>query len=52
VILDETSPPPPADIDTSDLEALPPNSGSLEDCKVEKTPREIPDIGHLQLVDD
>lgn len=52
VILDETSPPPPADIDTSDLEALPPNSGSLEDCKVEKTPREIPDIGHLRLVDD
>ncbi|MGB5465328.1 MAG: hypothetical protein WBM84_04520 [Sedimenticolaceae bacterium] len=52
VILDETSPPPPADIDTGDLEALPPNSGSLEDCKVEKPLREIPDIGHLRLVDD
>ena len=52
VILDETSPPPPADIDTSGLEALPPNSGSLEDCKVEKPRREIPDIGHLRLVDD
>ncbi len=52
VILDETSPPPPADIDTGDLEALPPNSGSLEDCQVEKPHREIPDIGHLRLVDD
>lgn len=52
VILDETAPPPPADIDTSGLEALPPNSGSLEDCRVEKPAREIPDIGHMRLVDD
>ncbi len=52
VILDETSPPPPADIDTNGLEALPPNSGSLEDCQVEKPHREIPDIGHMRLVDD
>ncbi len=52
VILDETAPPPPAEIDTSGLEALPPNSGSLEDCRVEKPTREIPDIGHMRLVDD
>lgn len=50
--IDHTPAPPPADISTDGLEALPPNSGSLEDCKVEKPPRPIPDISHLQLVDD
>lgn len=50
--LDHTPPTPPADIDTSALEALPPNSGSLEDCKVEKPRRPIPDISHLHIVDD
>jgi hypothetical protein len=50
--IDLTPPPPPAEIDTSGLEALPPNSGTLEDCKVEKPHRPIPDIGHLKLIDD
>jgi hypothetical protein len=50
--LDHTPPPPPADIDTSGLEALPANSGSLEDCRVDKAPRPLPDIGHMKLVDD
>ncbi len=52
VTIDDHPPPAPADIDTSGLEALPPNSGTLEDCVVEKPPREIPDISHLKLVDD
>lgn len=50
--IDLTPPPPPAEIDTSGLEALPPNSGTLEDCKVEKPHRPIPDISHLKLTDD
>jgi len=51
-ILDHSKPPAPAQIDTGSLEALPPNSGSLEDCQVEKPHRAIPDISHLRLVDD
>lgn len=51
-IIDPTPPPPPAQIDTGSLEALPPNSGSLEDCRIEKPAREIPDISHMHLVDD
>lgn len=51
-IIDHSVPPAPADIDTAGLEALPPNSGSLEDCKVEKSARAIPDISHMKLVDD
>jgi hypothetical protein len=51
-IIDHTPPPEPADISTDGLEALAPNSGTLEDCKVEKPPREIPDISHMKLVDD
>ena len=43
---------PVVQIDTGDLSALPPNTGSLEDCVVEKTPRRIPDITHLKVVDD
>jgi len=50
--LDHTPPPPPAEIDTSGFEALPANSGSLEDCRVDKPPRPIPDIDHIKLVDD
>ena len=50
--IDHTPAPPPAEISTDGLEALPPNSGSLEDCKVEKAPRPIPDISHLKLVDE
>ena len=51
-ILDHSSPPPAAQIDTSSLQALPPNTGSLEDCRNEKPHRQIPDISHLRLVDD
>lgn len=51
-IMDSTPPPPPAQIDTSSLSAQPPNSGSLEDCRVEKAPYPIPDISHLSIVDD
>lgn len=50
--IDLTSPPPPAAIDTSALSVQPANTGSLEDCKVEKPPRPIPDISHLKIVDD
>ncbi len=50
--IDDTPQPPPANIDTGALEALPANSGTLEDCQVEKTPRPIPDISHLRLTDD
>jgi len=50
--IDGTPPPPDADIDTSGLEALPPNTGTLEDCRIEKPHRPIPDISHLELLDD
>ncbi len=50
--IDHRPPPAPAQISTEGLEALPPNTGSLEDCKVEKPARPIPDIDHLQLLDD
>lgn len=51
-IIDNSQPPPPVEIDISSLSAAPPNSGSLEDCKVEKPPHPIPDISHLDIVDD
>ncbi len=50
--IDHTPAPPPAEIDTSTLSAQPPNSGSLEDCRVDKDPQPIPDISHLKIVDD
>ena len=50
--IDHAPRPPAAVIDTGSLEALPPNTGSLEDCQVDKPARPIPDISHLQLVDD
>ena len=50
--IDLTEPPPPANIDTSALEALPPNTGSLEDCQVQKPHQPIPDISHLGLHKD
>lgn len=50
--IDRAESPPPANIDTSSLEALPPNTGSLEDCHVEKPHRPIPDISHLNLRED
>lgn len=51
-IIDPSPPAAIADIDISDLVALPPNSGSLADCTIEKPPQPIPDISHLKLVDD
>lgn len=51
-IIDASPEPPAAEIDTSGLEALPPNTGSLEDCRIDKPPRQIPDISHISLVDD
>jgi len=51
-IIDHSKPAAPADINTGALEALPPNTGSLEDCRNDKPPQKIPDISHLQLVDD
>lgn len=50
--IDHTPPPPTAQIDTSELSAAPANTGSLEDCKVDKAPYPIPDISHLQIVDE
>lgn len=49
--IDPAPAPPTADIDTSGLTALPANTGSLEDCEVEKEPYPIPDISHLKIVD-
>lgn len=50
-LLDQTPPPPDAQIDTGELSAAPPNSGSLEDCAVEETPVAIPDISRLKVTD-
>lgn len=50
-ILDETPPPPQADIDTSQFQLEPPNSGTLEDCHTPKEPAPLPDISELKLSD-
>lgn len=50
--VDDTPQPPELQVDTSELSATPANSGSLEDCVVEKPPVSIPDISRLQLEDD
>lgn len=50
--IDPSPTPPAVEIDTGGLEALPPNTGSLEDCRADKPPRPIPDISHMKLVDD
>lgn len=49
--LDETTPPPAAEIDTSELQLSPANTGTLEDCQQPKTPVPLPDISRLKLVD-
>jgi len=46
------TPPPPADIDTGDLQAAPAASGSLEEFVVQKEPAPLPDISGLELVKD
>lgn len=51
-IIDTTPPPPATDIHIGDLEALPPNTGSLQDCHVDKPAQPIPDISHLKIIDE
>ena len=51
-VIDNTPPPPPVNIDTSALAALPPNTGSLQDCHVDKPAQPIPNIDHLKMLDD
>jgi hypothetical protein len=43
-IMDESEPPPPAEIDTSGLSLDPADSGSLEEFKRQPNPSEVPDI--------
>lgn len=50
-VLDETPEPPAADIDTSELQLSPANTGTLEDCQVPKEPAPLPDISQLKLVE-
>ena len=49
VTLDERTPPPAAEIDTSALQMSEANSGTLADCAQEKPPQAIPDISHLKI---
>jgi hypothetical protein len=42
---------PSFDIDVSHLSMTAPNTGTLEDCRVDEPARPIPDIGHLELAD-
>lgn len=50
--LDDTPPPPPADIPTEHLSAEPPNTGDLSAYAEDKPPRPIPDISQLKLEDE
>jgi len=50
-VLDETPEPPAADIDTSQFQLTPANSGTLEDCQTPKEPAPLPDISRLKLVE-
>ena len=47
-ILDETPPPPPLEIDTSELSAT---TASLEDCQQQQEAVEIPDISELSATE-
>ncbi|HHH38871.1 MAG TPA: hypothetical protein ENK50_04775 [Sedimenticola sp.] len=49
--LDDATPPPPADIDTTGLTLFPPASGSLEECAPTVVPLPLPDISDLKLDD-
>lgn len=51
-VIDESAPPPEAQIDTGSLSALPPQSGDLSDCVPDIEPLEIPDISHIKIVDE
>ncbi len=50
-ILDESPTVAPVEIDISALTLTPPNTGTLEDCKKDIAPHQIPDISHLNLDD-
>ena len=50
--LDETPPAPPANISTDGLILNPANTGSLEDCHIEKEAMVIPDISQIKLTDE
>ena len=49
--IDESEPPPPANIDTEGLTLNPARTGSLEDCQEPVESLEIPDISALKIVD-
>ena len=50
-VLDESSSPEPAVIDTGELTLTPANTGSLEDCQIQKKPAPLPDISQLKIVE-
>lgn len=50
--VDQSPPPPPADIATDNLQLSAANAGSLEDCAETKPVQPLPDINHLGLDDD
>lgn len=50
-VMDQTPEPPAANIDTSQLQLAPANTGSLEDCQVPREPAPLPDISELKLVE-
>ena len=52
VIIDETPPPPPAEIDTGGISMSEANAFTLEDCRDTRPARPLPDISHLTLSDD
>ncbi|MCW8882345.1 MAG: hypothetical protein OQK92_08495 [Sedimenticola sp.] len=50
-VLDESSSPAPISIDTSEFTLTPANTGSLEDCQIQKKPAPLPDISQLKIVE-
>jgi hypothetical protein len=50
--IDDSPPPPAAEIATEHLSAEPANTGDLSDCVQQKPARPIPDISSLELSDD
>ncbi|WP_428603325.1 hypothetical protein [Sedimenticola sp.] len=50
--LDESTPPPPLQIDISNLELSPAKTGTLEDCQIKRQPVKLPDISQLAIAED
>ncbi|RLJ21459.1 hypothetical protein DJ031_03155 [bacterium endosymbiont of Escarpia laminata] len=48
-LIDETEPPPPANIDTGELSVSQAREGSLEDCQIPTPAAPLPDISHLKI---